>query len=53
MTVRWCLCGCGQRLVTPSRKDGRRVSRKSVPVRYYATRACAAKMARAAKLRAA
>lgn len=48
---RRCLCGCGQPVSVPRRKDGYRVSRKSVPVRYYASRVCAAAVARQAKAR--
>lgn len=51
--TRPCLCGCGRLVSTPRRKDGYRVSLRWVPVRYYASRACAAKLARAAKVRAA
>lgn len=49
MSPRLCLCGCGQPVPIPRRKDGYRVSMRSVPVRYYASRACSSKVARAAR----
>lgn len=47
--IRLCLCGCGRPVSTPRRKDGYRVSLRSVPIRYYATRACSLKFARLAR----
>jgi hypothetical protein len=46
-----CLCGCGQCVTIPRRKDGYRQSRRCEPVRVYATRACSLKFARAARQR--
>jgi hypothetical protein len=49
--VRACLCGCGVAVLVPRKKNGFRVSKRHAPVRYYASRACSLKMARAAKVR--
>ncbi len=49
--MRACLCGCGVAVLVPRKKNGYRVSKRSVPVRHYASRACSLKMARAAKVR--
>lgn len=44
---RACLCGCGQPVASPRRKDGYRVSTRWVPTRFYASKACALKFAAA------
>lgn len=44
-----CLCGCGQIVNIPRRKDGYRRSKRHAPVRHYASRACSLKVARLAR----